>query len=95
MPEMRFCVTWPNGRSERCYSPSTIVTEHFEPGAVYPLDQFVALARAALEATNGRVRARFGMGCALAMNQIIMIERTAALFADLPGATVRVEGFTP
>ena len=55
----------------------------------------MALARAALEAANGRVRARFGMGCALAMNQIIMIERTAALFADLPGATVRVEGFTP
>jgi uncharacterized repeat protein (TIGR04042 family) len=91
---MRFRVTWPDGCTEQCYSPSTIVTEHFEPGAVYPLDQFVELARVALEAANSRVRARFGMGCGQAMNQIIMIERTAARFAEMPGATVRVEGFT-
>lgn len=95
MPEMHFRVRWPDGRAEDCYSPSTIVTEHFEPGTAYPLGEFVARARTALEAANGRVRARFGMGCAQAVNQLAAIEATAATFAQVPGATVHVDGFEP
>lgn len=95
MPEMRFRVRWPDGSLEDCYSPSTIVTQHLRTGYDYPLDRFVAQARDALEAANGRVRARFGMGCAQAVNQLAAIERTAATFADTPGAVVRVEGFEP
>jgi uncharacterized repeat protein (TIGR04042 family) len=95
MPELRFRVRWPDGSVEDCYSPSTIITEHLEPGVDYPLARFVAQARLALEAANGRVRARFGMGCAQAVNQLAAIERTAATFTDTPDATVRVEGFAP
>lgn len=95
MPEMRFRVRWPDGRSEDCYSPSTIIAEHLETGVPYPVGAFVEKARAGLEAANGRVRARFGMGCAQAMNQIRAIEAAAAAFADMPDAVVRVEGFDP
>lgn len=95
MPEMHFRVRWPDGREEDCYSPSTIITEHLEVGSSYPLDAFVRKARTALEAANGRVRARFGMGCAQAMNQIDAIEAAASAFSDMPDAVVRVEGFTP
>jgi uncharacterized repeat protein (TIGR04042 family) len=93
MPEMHFRVRWPDGRLEECYSPSTIVTEHFEPGVAYSLDDFLARARTALKAANERVRARFGMGCAQAVNQLLAIETSAAAFADTPDATVRIEGF--
>lgn len=95
MPEMHFRVRWPDGRTEDCYSPSTIITEHLEVGATYPVDAFVTKARTALEAANSRVRARFGMGCAQAMNQIDAIETAALTFADMQGAVVCVEGFTP
>jgi uncharacterized repeat protein (TIGR04042 family) len=90
---MRFRIRWPDGRTEQCYSPSTIITEHLQAQTDYPLDTFVEKACAGLEAANGRVRARFGMGCAQAMNQAAMIQRIATDFADTPGATVRVEDF--
>jgi uncharacterized repeat protein (TIGR04042 family) len=90
---MHFRVRWPDGRVEQCYSPSTIITRHFEPGASYPLDDFLARARTALQAANERVRSRFGMGCAQAVNQLLAIEASAAAFADTPDAIVRVEGF--
>lgn len=93
MPEMRFRVRWPNGSTESCYSPSTVITQHLEPGIDYPLSRFVEQARAGLEAANERVRGRFGMGCSQALNQIAAIEQAASAFADMPGATVRVEGF--
>ena len=93
MPEMHFHIRWPDGAEEACYSPSTIVTEHFEAPADYTLADFVARSRTALDAANERVRAKFGMGCAQAMNQITSIEATAACFASTPNAIVRVERF--
>ncbi|MET0240736.1 MAG: MSMEG_0570 family nitrogen starvation response protein [Sphingobium sp.] len=95
MPEMRFRVRWPDGRLEDCYSPLTIITQHLEPGVPYPLAEFVAKARADLTAANERVRGRFGMGCAQAINQMLAIEEAAGAFADLPGARVSVESFQP
>jgi uncharacterized repeat protein (TIGR04042 family) len=95
MPEMRFIVRWPDGEIERCYSPSTVVRDALEPGRDYPVSEFLESARAALEVANERVRARFGMGCAQAVNQITLLESRAADFAGQPGALVRVEGFEP
>ena len=93
MPEMHFHIRWPDGVEEACYSPSTIVTEHFQAPADYPLADFVARARTALNTASERVRSKFGMGCAQAMVQIASIEATAARFASIPNATVRVERF--
>ena len=95
MPETLFRVRWPDGAVEDCYSPSTIVREHLSIGVDYPLEMFRERAREALEAANARVRTRFGMGCAQAVNQIALIERRVAEFGDMPGAVVRVEGFSP
>lgn len=95
MPEMRFHVRWPDGREEVCYSPSTVITEHFQPGATYLIAEFGEKARVALDAASERVRQRFGMGCAQAMNQADAIERSVASFSETPEATVTVTRFEP
>jgi uncharacterized repeat protein (TIGR04042 family) len=90
MPETRFHVRWPNGSEEACYSPSTVIAEHFAPGDSFPVLEFVARAVKALEAASERVRARFGMGCSRAMSQAAAIRKTAETFAGEPGATVTI-----
>jgi uncharacterized repeat protein (TIGR04042 family) len=95
MPEMRFHVRWPDAREESCYSPSTIIREHFTPGESMTVAEFSARAVAALDAASERVRQRFGMGCAQAMVQATEIQRTAATFAADPAATVTITGFEP
>lgn len=95
MPEVRFHIRWPDGREEACYSPSTVIREHFAVGDSYPVAEFAERATAALDAASERVRTRFGMGCAQAMNQAASLERTARTFADQPDATVIVTRLEP
>lgn len=94
MPEMHFRVEWPNGRVERCYSPSYVVEEHLDVGAEYGVEDFVARVRAALEIASERVRAKYGFACSSALDQLRAVEETAAGLtpADRDG-TVRVLEF--
>jgi len=78
MPEMYFDVTWPTGRRERCYSPSLVVEEHLQVGSSYPVDEFVARARLALDSAAERVRAKYGFYCSAARDQLAHIEASAA-----------------
>ncbi len=97
MPETTFRVRWPDGEVETCYSPSSIITNYFEPGRSYSLSDFVAQCREGLQAASDRVRFRYGgTGCSLAMAQLAAIERKAAgVTAGRSGreAVVRFEGF--
>ncbi|HVY14598.1 MAG TPA: MSMEG_0570 family nitrogen starvation response protein [Rhodopila sp.] len=93
MPELRFIVRWPDGSRETCYSPSTIVRDHFLPGSEYTLPEFLARSRTALTAASERVRARYGSPCSLALGQLARIEATADRFADQPDALVFFETF--
>ena len=93
MPEMRFSIRWPDGTPERCYSPSLVIKDFFAPGASYPLADFVARSRTALNIASERVRAKYGFACASAMDQLARIETAAKAFADLPGARVSVDAF--
>jgi uncharacterized repeat protein (TIGR04042 family) len=63
MPELCFVLRWPDGTRETCYSPSTVVRDHFEPGTLYPLPDFLARSRAALTAASDRVKAIYGTPC--------------------------------
>lgn len=89
MPVTHFVVRWPDGKEERCYSPSTIVRDYLRPGA-YALDDFLACAHDGLEAASGRVREKFGYACSSALDQWSAIERTAKQFHSLPTAQVTV-----
>ncbi len=57
MPEMRFLIRWPDGTAESCYSPSLVVKEFFSPGERYPLSDFLARSRTALNVASDRVKA--------------------------------------
>lgn len=78
MPEMHFRVEWPNGEVARCYSPSYVVEEHLTVGESYGVADFVARTRAALETASERVMARYGFACSSALDQLRVIEETAA-----------------
>ncbi len=80
MPELRFAITWPDGMTETCYSPSTIIRDHFTPGARYRMAEFLARCRTALTAASDRVKAIHGRPCSLALGQLARIEATAARY---------------
>ena len=80
MPELRFSITWPDGTAETCYSPSTVIREHFTQDTAYTLAEFLARARSALAAASDRVQARYGMPCSLALGQLASIETTASCY---------------
>jgi uncharacterized repeat protein (TIGR04042 family) len=77
MPEVIFHIRWPDGVEERCYSPSTIIHQHLKAGESYPLEDFVARARAGLIAASDRVALRYGFACSSAMDQLARIEAAA------------------
>jgi uncharacterized repeat protein (TIGR04042 family) len=80
MPELRFVLRWPDGTQETCYSPSTIIRDHFTSGENYLLPEFLARSRAALTAASDRVQAIYGTPCSLALGQLARIEATVARY---------------
>ncbi|MGW9032142.1 MSMEG_0570 family nitrogen starvation response protein [Streptomyces sp. NPDC055722] len=91
MPELYFHVRWPDGKTQRCYSPSTVIENYFTPGGVYELTDFVGRSRTALGIAGERVKEKFGFYCTGASDQLVRIERTAATYAAVDGAKVTVE----
>jgi len=63
MPEMHFVARWPDGAVLRYYSPSLVVREYLEPGADYPLSEFLERSRTALRIASDRVHAKYGFAC--------------------------------
>jgi uncharacterized repeat protein (TIGR04042 family) len=90
MPVMHFHIKWPDEREENCYSPSQVVSDYFNPGQDYPVDDFVFRAREALNIASERVRAKYGFACSAAMDQLAKIEEEAERFAHQPDARVTV-----
>lgn len=93
MPEMTFVIEWPNGAHQSCYSPSLVMHDHLEAGKSYPVAEFVARTRTALNEASERVRTKFGFYCTSASDQLAAIERTAARFE--PFEITRVVSMTP
>ena len=93
MPEMRFRIRWPDDTTETCYSPSVVIKDYFAVGADYPLTDFLARSRTALNIASERVRAKYGVPCSRALAQLARIEAAAAAFTGVSGARVAVDGF--
>ncbi len=82
MPAIHFTVRWPDGSEEQCYSPSTVVREHFKPGEQMSLTTFVNTAETALDSASHRVQQKFGYFCSSAMDQLSRIKMQACKFDD-------------
>jgi uncharacterized repeat protein (TIGR04042 family) len=93
MPIMHFNVRWPDESRTRCYSPSLVIKDYFQPATTYPLPQFVAKVSEALHIASDRVAAKYGFACSAAMDQLAQIEAIARRFEDQPAATVEVLTF--
>jgi uncharacterized repeat protein (TIGR04042 family) len=92
VPEVYFRVSWPDGSTQRCYSPSLVVEEFFEAGQAYPVVEFVDRSTRALGIASDRVRERYGFACSQAAVQLAEIRSTAGKYSDVD-AKVIVEGF--
>ena len=90
MPERYLLVRWPDGPSQRIYSPSTAIEEFFAAGQTYPVAEFVERSREALLIAGDRVKQAYGFPCGHASRSIALIEAHAELFTL---GDVTVEGF--
>lgn len=78
MPETRMAFRWPDGADAVCWSPSTIIRDHFKADEALPLDAFVAQAETALHAASERVRERYGSPCGIAARELKTLRTVAA-----------------
>jgi uncharacterized repeat protein (TIGR04042 family) len=92
VPEMTFGVRWPDGRRTTHYSPSLVVHDHLVLGERYEVAELVRRTGEALGVASERVRARYGVPCALAARSQEVIATTAAKY---PGGVVEVVAMQP
>jgi uncharacterized repeat protein (TIGR04042 family) len=74
MPVVSFTVTWPNGSSEHCSSPSRAITEFLDARS-YTVSEFATAAKAGLDEASNRVLAKFGFACSAAADQWYQLSR--------------------
>lgn len=80
MPEVIFTIKWPDGSTEDCYSPSTIISDYISEGEDYPLSEFVQKSSRALELASERVMKKYGFRCTSAEDQISKIVVASKIF---------------
>jgi uncharacterized repeat protein (TIGR04042 family) len=90
---MHFTVRWPDGSTQRCYSPSLVIKDYFETGRDYPLAEFVSRSGEALDIATERVRVKYGYGCGHAIAQKAAIEARASQMPAAGSAVVHVVSF--
>lgn len=81
MPDMTFEVRWPDGSTQRCYSPSLVVHDYLDTGARYTVGEFVDLSGRALSEAGDRVRAKYGFTCTSAAETHDRINSAAVRFS--------------
>lgn len=94
MPVVNFHIVWPDQSESKCYSPSSVITEHLTEGETYALNDFMSRTRAAMHAASERVRAKYGYACSAAADQMEIIERDALRYISTQDAKVKVTKFS-
>ena len=95
MPEVHFRIRWPDGTTEQCYSPSSVVREHLSSGADYTVADFMDRARRAMHQASDRVEQIYGRPCSLALGQIAKLEKRYATSAFPDTAIISCLDMTP
>lgn len=94
MPVVNFHIVWPDQTESKCYSPSSVITEHLTEGESYTLDDFMTRTRSAMHAASERVREKYGYACSAAADQMEIIERDAMRYMSTHDAKVTVKKFS-
>lgn len=81
MPAVNFKVRWPDGQETSGYSPSTVIYQHLQNDAPYPLGDFMQHVETALAAASERVRAVKGYYCSSAMDTLASLRHHAQRYA--------------
>ncbi len=90
MPAINFKVRWPDGSEDNCYSPSTVLHEHFKTGDQMSVSEFTKKAEQALGAASHRVQQKFGYFCSSAMDQLSAIKMKSQRFEDADTEQVKI-----
>lgn len=91
MPAVYFTVELADGTTHDCYSPSSVIHDHFKTGDAMPMDEFIIRSRIAMEAASDRVKQVYGYGCSSAMDQLSEIESWGANYKhDSPVKVLKV-----
>jgi uncharacterized repeat protein (TIGR04042 family) len=90
---MTFDVQWPDGRVQRCYSPSLVMHDYLSTGSDYTVADFLDRSGTALREASERVRAKFGFACTSAAQTNDEIHSAATIFPST--ATIRVVAMQP
>jgi uncharacterized repeat protein (TIGR04042 family) len=94
MPAVNFKIRWPNGKEAAGYSPSTVIYEHLQEGASYPLADFLARIEGGLNNASERVKQVKGFYCSSAMDTLSSLKGQAHYQEDGPVEVIsmRTEG---
>ncbi|MGC0366524.1 putative repeat protein (TIGR04042 family) [Rhodococcus sp. 27YEA15] len=93
MPEMTFTISWPDGSTQSCYSPSLVMHDYLVAGTEYTVAEFIERSTTALTTASERVRSRYGMYCTSAAAQIEELDLAARVHD--PHSLVRVLDMNP
>ncbi|MDQ6744419.1 MAG: MSMEG_0569 family flavin-dependent oxidoreductase [Actinomycetota bacterium] len=91
MPAVDFILRWPDGTTQDCYSPSTVIEQYLAEGATYPVGELLARCRTALERASERVREQRGFACTAAPQQLEEIEQRARMMGGAAEDPIKVE----
>ncbi|MCT0199578.1 MSMEG_0570 family nitrogen starvation response protein [Synechococcus sp. CS-1325] len=80
MPEVELDLEWPDGRTTRLYSPSTVILKYLSPGQIVSVRELQERGSEALQQASERVRARYGFACTRADEEERKLQGWAAGF---------------
>lgn len=80
MPVTHVNIVWPDSKEDKVYSPSSVIKEHFKPGEVLTVEEFLAKAETSLFEASERVRLKFGYGCTSAQAELSRIQQKCTSF---------------
>jgi uncharacterized repeat protein (TIGR04042 family) len=74
MPVTHVNIEWPDHKTDQIYSPSSVIEEYFEVGAILTISDFLAKCNAGLSEASERVRLKFGYACTSAQAETFRIK---------------------
>jgi uncharacterized repeat protein (TIGR04042 family) len=94
MPAVNFTIRWPNGKEAAGYSPSTVIYDHLQEGASYPLADFLERIEGGLNNASERVKQVKGFYCSSAMDTLNSLKGQAMRQEDgaVQVISMRTEG---